>query len=152
MPPNQAVRIVAVTAVTLFTLLADQLSISLSNPGAALLPLGVPYLIAAFALPTLVTSRAVAVLAVGYVLVLLADAADRSRVLRFQAVGEPALGMLLGGAISSLCALLVAGLAGVFTPGPTLTAARRSVGRGRCRWAIRRSTCGATCSSRWTAG
>ena len=117
MPPNQAVRIVAVTAVTLLALLADQLSISLSNPGAALLPLGVPYLIAAFALPTLVTFWPLLWLAVGYVLVLLADAADRSRVLRFQAVGGSRWGMLLGGAISLLCALLVAGLAGVFTPG-----------------------------------
>lgn len=124
MGPQLGVRMVAVAGVTLLALFADQLTVSLNQPAWSLLPLGLLYLVPALALPALVSFWPVLGLGCGYLLVLLADGVNRSRVLRFQAAnvtarGRPRFGggMLLGGMISLLCALLVAGLAGALTPG-----------------------------------
>ncbi|MFT3861705.1 transglutaminaseTgpA domain-containing protein [Micropruina sp.] len=117
MGANVAVRMVVVAAVTLLALLADLLTISLGNPAWSLLPLGLPYLVVALSLPTLAEFWPVLGLAGGYVLVLLADATNRNRVLRSQAANGPRHSLLLGAAISLICALLVSALAGVFTPG-----------------------------------
>lgn len=117
MGPNLSVRVVTVSTVTLLAFVADQLSVSLASPAWALMPLGVLYLVPALALPSLVSFSSVFWLGLGYLLVLLADAANRSRALRFQALDGSRWHLLLGGLISLLAAVLVAGLAGVFTPG-----------------------------------
>ncbi len=117
MGPNVAVRVIAVMAVTLLAVLADQLTVSLASPAWSLMPLGALYLVPAFTLPSLLTFWSVLWVGLGYLLVLLADAANRTRMLRFQAADGPRWSILLGGLVSLLAALLVAGLAGVFTPG-----------------------------------
>ncbi len=117
MNPNVAVRVIAVSTVTLLAFMADQLSVSFARPAWSLLPIGLLYLVPALTLPTLVTFWQVLWLGVGYLLVLLADAANRGQMLRFQAADGPRWSLLLGGLVSLLAALLVAGLAGVFTPG-----------------------------------
>lgn len=118
MAPNLGVRVVAVAGVTLLAMIADQLSVSMNQPAWSLLPLGVLYLVPALALPALVSFWSVLALGYGYLLVLLADSANRTRLLRFKAAdGAARGGLLLGGTACLLAALLVAGLAGVLTPG-----------------------------------
>jgi len=117
MEPNLGVRMVAVTAATVLAFIADQLAVSFRTPAWTLLPLAVLYLIPALALPALVSFWPVFWLGAGYVLVLLADAANRNLLLRFQAADGPRWSLLLGGLSALISALLVAALAGVFTPG-----------------------------------
>jgi len=117
MAANLGVRMVAVFSVSLLAYLADTLTVSLGHPAWSLMPLGVPYLISAVALPALVSFWPVLWLTVGYLMVLLADAANRNRLLRFQASEGPRWSMLLGGLASLVSALLFAGIAGVVTPG-----------------------------------
>ena len=117
MGPNTGVRLVAVAAIGILAYLADQLAVSHGHPAWTLMPLGVPYLVSALALPTLGGFWPLLWLAVGYVGVLLADAANRNRILRFQAADGSRWSLLLGGATMLLSGLLVAGLAGVLTPG-----------------------------------
>lgn len=118
MGPNLGVRVVAVAAVTLLALVADQLTVSVNQPAWSLLPLGVLYLVPALALPALVSFWSVLWLGYGYLLVLLADSANRTRLLQFKGTDRAAWGgLLLGGTVSLLASLVVAALAGVLTPG-----------------------------------
>lgn len=117
MGPNTGVRLIAVAAIGVLAFLADQLAVGYGHPAWTLLPLAVPYLVTALALPALVTFWPLLWLAVGYVGVLLAEAANRNRALRFQAADGSRWSLLLGGGAMLLTGLLVAGLAGVFTPG-----------------------------------
>ena len=117
MGPNLGVRLVASFAIGLLAFLADQLAVAHGQPAWTLLPLGVPYLVPALALPSLVGFPALWWPAVGYLLVLLADAANRNRTLRFQATGGSRWSLLLGGLACLLVAVPAAGVAGVVTPG-----------------------------------
>ncbi|HMQ37209.1 MAG TPA: transglutaminaseTgpA domain-containing protein, partial [Micropruina sp.] len=54
MGPNLGVRLVASFAIGLLAFLADQLAVAHGQPAWTLLPLGVPYLVPALALPSLV--------------------------------------------------------------------------------------------------
>ncbi|MFT4296294.1 MAG: DUF3488 and transglutaminase-like domain-containing protein [Micropruina sp.] len=117
MQPNLGVRLVLTFAVGLLAFLADQLAVTHRHPGWTLLPLGVLYLVPALALPTLVGFESLIALGVGYLLILLAEAADRGRVLNVRTSGRSRGGLLLGGLICLLAALPSAVLAGMLTPG-----------------------------------
>lgn len=117
MGPNLAVRVLCVVAVTALTLLGDQLAIPLNSPASVLLPMGVLYLVPALAVPALVNFFPLLWLGVGFVAVLLADSVNKAEELRLKSTDGRVGGLLLGGLASLVAALMVAGVAGVVTPG-----------------------------------
>lgn len=117
MGPNLGVRVAATFAVGMLAFLADQLAVTYLQPAWTLLPVGLPYLIPALALPSLVSFGSLWWPAAGYLVILLTEAANRARILRFQAAGAPPGSLLLGGLALLLVAMPAAGIAGVLTPG-----------------------------------
>lgn len=115
MGPNLGVRLITTAAVGLLAYLADQLAVTHRQAAWTLLPLGVPYLLAGLALPTLVSFGPLLWVFGGYVLVLLADTA--ARLPPATASGRTGRSLLTGGLACLLVAAPVAGLAGVVTPG-----------------------------------
>lgn len=115
MGPNLGVRLITTTAIGVLAYLADQLAVTHGHVAWTLLPLGVPYLLTALALPGLTSFGALLCLAGGYLLVLLADTAGR--VPRAAASARPALRLLAGGLACLLAGASVAVVAGVATPG-----------------------------------
>ncbi len=115
MGPNLGVRLVTGAAVGVLAFLADQLAVAHGQASWTLLPLGVPYLLSALALPTTTSLGTLLALAAGYLLVLLADSATRRP--RFAVAARGTLDLLTGGLVCLLAAAPVAALAGVVTPG-----------------------------------
>ena len=115
MGPNPGVRLIAAAAIGVLAFLADQLAVTYRHAGWTLLPLGVPYLLAALALPGEASFGALLSLAGGYLLVLLADTAGR--VPRAAMSTRPGLRLLAGGLACLLAGASIAVVAGLVTPG-----------------------------------
>ncbi len=115
MGPNLGVRLITTSAIGVLAFLADQLAVTHRQAAWTLLPLGIPYLLTALALPALVPFGALLWPAVGYLLVLLADTAGRMP--RSAASVRAGWGLLAGGLVCLLVATPSALLAGLVTPG-----------------------------------
>ncbi len=115
MGPNPGVRLIAATAIGVLAFLADQLAVTHRHATWTLLPLGVPYLLTALALPGEASFGALLSLAAGYLLVLLADTAGR--VPRAAMATRPGLRLLAGGLACLLTGASIALVAGLVTPG-----------------------------------
>lgn len=102
MGPNLGVRLITTSAIGVLAFLADQLAVTHRQAAWTLLPLGIPYLLTALALPALVPFGALLWPAVGYLLVLLADTSGRMP--RSAASARTGWGLLTGGLVCLLVA------------------------------------------------
>lgn len=127
MQPQAQVRVVTMLLVAVVTVIADQLSVTFDQPAWSLMPIGMPYLMVALAVPALAPFEPVAWVIAGYVLVLLAEASNQARTL---GLAGPSGARLLGGLVCVLVAVPAAALAGVLTPGLDPGAEAPFTGRG----------------------
>ena len=112
MPPNASVVLVGAWAIWMVAVLADMLVVSLGRPAMIVWPLLVLYAVPALAIPTPVSWSGYLALCVGVGVVLLADAANRTAVLRAAGLQTPKHRVtLLAGGAGLLAAAAVGGLA-----------------------------------------
>ncbi|MFT4218539.1 MAG: DUF3488 and transglutaminase-like domain-containing protein [Micropruina sp.] len=128
MGPNLGVRLIATTGIGMLAYLADQLAVVHEQAAWTLLPIGIPYLLTALALPERASFGALLWLAAGYLLVLLADTAGR---VPGPAISDrPVRALLSGGLVCLLAAASVAVVAGLATPGVDPQRGTPFAGRG----------------------